>query len=118
MTELKFETSKCKWDDGIWLCLKISKGYEHAAQSFVFRMKDKPYTAQIKEYRKKRSLDANAYCWKLIGDIADALRTSKEEVYRLMLKRYGQGGMSAWKRTRSNSLSGCSHTMRKQGRQC
>ena len=42
MTELKFETSKCKWDDGIWLCLKISKGYEHAAQSFVFRMKDKP----------------------------------------------------------------------------
>ena len=93
MTELKFETSKCKWDDGIWLCLKISKGYEHAAQSFVFRMKDKPYIAQIKEYRKKRSLDANAYCWKLIGNIADALRTSKEEVYLLMLKRYGQGGM-------------------------
>ncbi|MDQ9744386.1 hypothetical protein RF397_17385, partial [Acinetobacter baumannii] len=61
--------------------------------SFVFGMKDKLYIAQIKEYRKKRSLDANAYCWKLIGDIADALRTSKEEVYLLMLKRYGQGGM-------------------------
>lgn len=93
MTELKFETSKCEWDDGIWLCLKISKGYEHAAQSFVFSRKDKPYITQIKEYRKKRSLDANAYCWKLIGNIADALRTSKEEVYLLMLKRYGQGGM-------------------------
>lgn len=93
MTELNFEKAKCKWDDGIWLCLKISKGFEHAAQNFVFAMKDKPYMASIKQYRKKRSLDANAYCWKLIGEIADTLRASKEEIYFLMLKRYGQGGM-------------------------
>lgn len=93
MTELNFEKAKCEWDDGMWLCLKISKGYEHAAQSFVFRMKDKPYTAQIKEYRKKRSLDAQRILLEADRGYCRRARTSKEEVYRLMLKRYGQGGM-------------------------
>ena len=32
--------------------------------------------------RKKRSLDANAYCWKLCTMIADAVGISKEEVYK------------------------------------
>ena len=35
-------------------------------------------------------MTANAYAWSLIGKIADALRTSKEETYLTMLKRYGQ----------------------------
>lgn len=48
---------------------------------------------EIKPYRKKRSLDQNAYAWVLIGKIADKLRTSKDEVYLEMLKRYGQGGV-------------------------
>jgi len=45
---------------------------------------------ECKEYRKKRSLDANSYAWLLIGKIADVLRTSKEEIYIKMLTRYGQ----------------------------
>ena len=45
---------------------------------------------EIKEKRKKRSLNANAYAWVLIGEIADVLRASKEEIYLKMLKRYGQ----------------------------
>lgn len=44
----------------------------------------------IKPYRAKRSLNANAYAWKLIGEIADIVRASKDEVYLEMLKRYGQ----------------------------
>lgn len=47
-------------------------------------------TIEIKPYREKRSLNANAYAWKLIGEIADIVRASKEEVYIEMLKRYGQ----------------------------
>lgn len=46
----------------------------------------------VKKYREKRSLDANAYMWVLIGKIADALRESKEDIYLDMLKAYGQGG--------------------------
>lgn len=45
---------------------------------------------KIDKYREKRSLNANAYAWLLIGKIADVLRASKDDVYMLMLKRYGQ----------------------------
>jgi hypothetical protein len=47
-------------------------------------------TIEVKPFRKKRSLNANAYAWKLITEIADVLRMSKEDVYLQMLKRYGQ----------------------------
>lgn len=56
-------------------------------------LKDKPLEITIKPYRKKRSLDQNSYAWVLIGKMADKLRTSKDEVYLTMLKRYGQGGV-------------------------
>lgn len=48
---------------------------------------------EVKEHRQKRSLNANAYAWTLIGKIADDTRKSKEEVYLQMLKDYGQSEM-------------------------
>ena len=45
---------------------------------------------EIKEYKHKRSLNANNYAWKLITEIANILRLSKEEVYLKMLVDYGQ----------------------------
>ncbi len=44
-----------------------------------------------KKWRKKRSLDANAYAWVLMSKIADAQEypTTKEEIYEKMLKDYG-----------------------------
>lgn len=45
---------------------------------------------KITKFREKRSLNANAYAWLLIGKIGDAVRESKEEVYLRMLKQYGQ----------------------------
>ena len=44
-------------------------------------------------YKAKRSLNANNYAWKLITEIANATRQSKEEVYLKMLKDYGQSDM-------------------------
>lgn len=44
----------------------------------------------VKQYRKKRSLDANALMWACIGDIASALRADKWDTYLRMLKRYGK----------------------------
>lgn len=41
-------------------------------------------------YRKKRSLDANAYLWVLLGKMADVLRADKWDIYLKMLKRYGK----------------------------
>ena len=50
--------------------------------------KDKKY--EIKEYKEKRSLNSNAYAWKLITELGNVLRKSKEEVYLQKLKDYGQ----------------------------
>lgn len=46
-------------------------------------------TVTAKKYRKKRSLDANAYSWVLLDKIAKAMGSTSEEVYEEMLRRYG-----------------------------
>ena len=51
---------------------------------------EKPLVVKIEPVKKRRSLDSNSYCWVLIGQVADILRASKEEVYFNMLKNYGQ----------------------------
>lgn len=43
--------------------------------------------------KKKRSLNANNYCWKLITEIGNKMRLGKDEVYLQMLKEYGQSEM-------------------------
>ncbi len=46
-------------------------------------------TLKVGKYTKKRSLDANAYCWVLIGRIAEKLKIPKTEVYRQAIKEIG-----------------------------
>ncbi len=45
---------------------------------------------EIKKRRKKRSLDANAYYWKLASEVADALHVSKSYIHNYLLRKYGQ----------------------------
>ena len=49
--------------------------------------KGKRITVTIK--REGRSKDANSALWHLIGEMAVKLRTTKQELYRELLKRYG-----------------------------
>lgn len=44
----------------------------------------------VKEYKKKRSLDANAYYWLLVTKLAKVLNLSKPHLHNLLLRRYGQ----------------------------
>ena len=48
---------------------------------------------KIDRYREKRSLNANNYAWKLLTEIGNLIRKSKEEVYFMMLQDYGQSEM-------------------------
>lgn len=59
-------------------------------RNLVDELKDIDLDVTIKKHREKRSLDANAYAWKIITEIANVLRRSKEEIYFQMLKEYGQ----------------------------
>ncbi|MFR6513294.1 MAG: hypothetical protein ACLUP8_04595 [Ruminococcus sp.] len=44
---------------------------------------------EIKPYRRKRSLDANAYYWVLVGKLAKAIGLSNNEVHNMLLRGYG-----------------------------
>ena len=44
---------------------------------------------ELKPYRQKRSLSANSYCWVLLDKLAEKLRTTKEELYKIAVSRVG-----------------------------
>ena len=48
------------------------------------------FIEKLKNPKKHRTLSQNAYCWKLIVEIANKISKSKEEVYLQMLEDYGQ----------------------------
>lgn len=45
---------------------------------------------KIKQHRKRRSLDANSYCWILSQKIAEKIGNTKEFVYRQTIREVGQ----------------------------
>jgi hypothetical protein len=44
---------------------------------------------EIKPFRARRSLDANAYAWVLMDKLAEKLNVSKEDIYREYIKHIG-----------------------------
>lgn len=50
---------------------------------------EKEYVLEVKQSRKKRSLDANAYFWVLVDKLAAAINISKTEVYRNAVRDIG-----------------------------
>lgn len=44
---------------------------------------------KVGKFRQKRSLDANAYCFVLIGKIAEKTNVPKDDVYRAAIKEVG-----------------------------
>ncbi len=52
---------------------------------------DKKY--EVKEYKEKRSINANNYYWQLVNELANALRLDKEELHFMLLQKYGQSQM-------------------------
>lgn len=85
--EAQFEKAKMITDtEGAWLAIKLPRD---KILSFLECMKEKVYTCIIKEFRKKRSQDANAYMWVMVGKIAAAVLATPEEIYRDLLKDIG-----------------------------
>lgn len=46
-------------------------------------------SVEIKEYHPKRSLDANAYCWVLLGKLGAKLNESPVDIYRESIRDIG-----------------------------
>ena len=58
--------------------------------SMFYRLKDFDVDVEIKKATKHRSLDANAFMWSLCTEIAKAIRTTKEEVYKKAIREVGE----------------------------
>lgn len=50
---------------------------------------EKDYTIKIEPTKKKRSLDANAYFWKMCRELAVKLNTNHNEIYKQYIRDYG-----------------------------
>ena len=93
---MKVDVTSASWhmdSSGAWLSLKVESAAiaRHACAQIL---EGKTYTADIKESRKKRSINANSYMWALCTEIAKALSkdhliVSKEAVYRDHVKTSG-----------------------------
>ena len=44
---------------------------------------------EVKDYKEKRSLDANAYMWVLIQKIQEIINVPKEDIYKDLIKTIG-----------------------------
>lgn len=88
MTHL-FDQSKTLLDsDGLWLCLRVKN--RPMARKFTMDMKQgRTYDADVKLHREKRSLDANAYAWVLLGKLAAVIGVPKEQIYRETVRCIG-----------------------------
>lgn len=75
--------------------MRLTFELESDVSSSIDKMKDKPLRIIAKQWREKRSLDANAYYWVLLSRLAEAAGISKPRAHNLMLRRYGQNLMIA-----------------------
>ena len=79
-------TDLAKSRDGQWL-ITISTPEDF---SIMFdELSGKEVSVEIKAVNKRRSLDANAYAWVLIDQIAQRTGVKKTEVYRHAIKEIG-----------------------------
>lgn len=71
------------------LIIDIPPENRGAVMRWIRSKKNRAYELTVKEHRQKRSLDANAYAWVLIGKIADAMHITPNEVYKQAIVNIG-----------------------------
>jgi len=75
------------WESGR---MRLTFEMESDVAPFIDKIKGKPLRIRVKQWRDKRSLDANAYYWVLITKLGDKLNLSKPHLHNILLRRYGQ----------------------------
>lgn len=61
-------------------------GLNNRTNNTIFIKQDKNEKYEIKEYKERRTLDANAYARILLGKLQDVLNIPKEEIYRDLIR--------------------------------
>jgi hypothetical protein len=56
---------------------------------YIQNLPEKAYVLELKLHRPKRSLDANALLWVMLGKLADKTGIPKTDIYRELIKEIG-----------------------------
>lgn len=80
---------------GFWARFLVSDPVKTKEIVEALQNSDKPHEIEIREIKKKRSLNANNYSWALTDKLSDKLivcgvKLSKEQMHAEMIFRYGQ----------------------------
>lgn len=82
------------YKDHIVLHIKLNKGEIRAVQDVIDQIgttgQPTKYGLEIKKIKRKRSLDANAYYWTLVGKIAKLIGSTDAEIHNWLLMDYGE----------------------------
>lgn len=84
------KASKFKWladMEGDWLCINLP--LPQIKEELSRLNSTKTYEVTIKESKKKRSLNANAYLWVLIDKLSAVVGVPPEDVYRQFIPDVG-----------------------------
>ncbi len=80
--------------DHITLHMTLAKTEIRSAQAILDKINTSThpdsFAVEIKRMRRKRSLDANAYYWVLVGEIAKVIGSTDTEVHNWLLMDYGE----------------------------
>lgn len=74
--------TKARWhedSDGTWISFLTDR---KTALMMLEQIQAKDHVLELKEVKKRRSMDSNAYYWTLAGKLASKLQTSPAEIYR------------------------------------
>lgn len=91
MTTVRFDKASVMSIDGNEYLTLLLPDFDSKikARKFAGEQEQKSYVAELKRYRQKRSLDANAYYFVLLGKLSEVLRIPTTELYREHIKEIG-----------------------------
>jgi hypothetical protein len=105
-------TLSTSWDGEIKLTVSIDKTSAEEVAQIYNELREADIEVTVKKYRAKRSLDANAYTWQLLGQLAEKLETTSVELYLHYVRHYGIYRDFLWTEDEARTLS---HVWTKQG---
>ena len=76
-------------DSNLTILINIALTDGEEAEKFVESLEECEYRLSASRYRRKRSLNANAFLWTMCEKIADRLRMPKTDIYRHAIKEVG-----------------------------
>ena len=69
--------------------LNLAVNEKQSAMALYDELHGQNLSIKIAKHRERRSNDANAYCWVLIGKLAEVLNIPRDEIYRDAIKQIG-----------------------------